>query len=418
MSVLVGDLIISVRTLIPDMPGTLATPTTTFYAGAVADPNGTLTAASYYLRACAGSNWGVTSATPEFGPVGAGPGSAIIISGTFPPGAAFLRIYFGPQGAENQYVDVTSLPATINSPGTPGVVPTVNRAYLADADGSIYPAATVFGWLNDGLKQAGDLIGGIYDCTGVNTTEGIAMYPLLGDWKKMSHAWVDGWRFETGNKGEIFYRTKTTTSGGGIVVTDTRAARSIVEYYPIPDRTGGQDVVSAPIAATDSTINGTDLSNFLLQYGLALIGTPATYTTLPESCEIIAYQQINGNQLTYCLRGLGGTYPKAWPAGTLINELNGRFAGYRYPRKVRVGDGNYTLDIPPNWDTIIQLFIESRFMEGQRRYKESNELRNMFRAECRQLAASNRDMMGPKQVGETQVNEVYNAGLGGGWLLP
>jgi hypothetical protein len=417
MAVLVGDILMSVRTMIPDMPGVLQPPvlgsytlgTTLLSPPFGGQPASTLPAATYYLRFSLTTPWGESSASAESAAItiNGTTNNAITISGTMPFGASTLRAYFGPQGAENQYVDITSLPINLNAPGTAGIVPNLNRAYLPDTDGTIFPAITVYSWLRDGLKSMADLCGGIYDTTGINTTAAIAMYQLNGDWKKITHAWVDGWPFELANKGEIFYRNKVTTSGSGIVVTDLRSNSSIIEYYPVPNRNGGRTVLTSAISTIDTDLPCATLGGFLLEYGLALVGT-----------EMIAYQTLNGTSLAYCLRGLGGTRVAAWPIGTSVLELNGRFAGYRFPYLPRIGDSLTSLDCPPNWDTKIQLYMESRYRQAQRQFKEATELRNTFTQECRTLAASNRDMMGPKQVGEVQVNEVYSAGLGGGWLLP
>ncbi|SRR6266498_39312 len=414
MPVLVGDVIIAARSIIPDMPGVVPVPpapTLTPTTG------GSLPAATYYLRFSVTTPWGESSCTAETSVILSGANNAINITlpgNILPLGTATLRVYFGAsQGAENQFTDITSLPYKLTTPGTSGIVPNINRAYLPDTDGAVFPAITVYGWLRDALKQMGNLTGGIYDTTGVTTNAAIAMYQLTGDWKRMTHAWVDGWVFNLANKGEIFYRNKITTSGSGIVVVDTQAANSIVEYYPVPSRNGGVTTITTDIPASSATLLCADLSGFLLQYGLALIGSYGA-----ASPEIIAYQLLDGNNLTFCLRGLGGTRAAAWPNGTTVSELNARFAGYRYPTLPRVGDSAAVLDVPPGWDVIIQLYMESRYREAERRFSDAKQLRDAFTAECRALASSNRGMLGPRQVGEVQVNEVYSAGLGGGWLLP
>jgi len=420
MSVLVGDIIMSVRSIPPDMPGVVAPPALPTIA-VVAAASSTLLAGTYFLRFSYTTPWGESSAGTESAQQTVGAGQGINIVAIVPVGVATLRAYFGSQGAENQFVDLYpgaggAVNITISTPGAPGIVPNINRAYLPDTDGAVFPAITLYGWLRDGLKAMGNLVGGIYDATGINTTKAVAMYALLGDWRRFSHSWVDGWPFDLGNKGEIFYRNKVTTSGSGIAVTDTQGPRSIVEYYPVPDRTGGQTTTTANIAGSAVAVPCVSLSGFLLQYGLAMLGNPVV--TSPESCEIIAYQFLNGNSLTSCLRGLGGTYQTSWPEGTPVLELNGRFAGYRYPRLPRVGDASRTLDVPPGWDVTLQLYMESRYREFERRFSDAKALRDAFAAECKTQKASNAGLLGPKQVGDIMVTEVYNAGLGGGWLLP
>lgn len=408
---LVGDVIMSVRSQIPDMPGTLPPPALPAVS-VVASAGSTLPPATYYVRCSVTTPWGESSASSESTQLTVGNGQAIQVGvglTTLPLGAATLRVYFGPQGAENQFVDLTSLPAVIAANGTPGVVPVLNRAYLPDLDGTIFPAVNFYAWLREGLIKAADLIGGIYDATGINTTASYAMYQLTGSWKRMSHAWVDGWPFEFANKGEVYYRNKVTTSGSGIVVVDVKSSRALVEYYPVPDRTGGQTTLAAGITATDTMIPCTDTSGYLLEYGLAQVGS-----------EIVAYQSIDSsNNMQGCIRGLGGTAAAAWSSGTAANELNGRFAGYRYPVPPAIGSSMQQLDVPPDWDTIIQLYVESRCRNAERRFKEANDMMAEFVRQCNDKKYDNATgMLGPKQAGEVFVNEVYNAGLGGGWLLP
>lgn len=392
------------------MPGTLPAPSLPTLS-VVASGGSTLPAGGYFLRFSITTPWGESSLSSESTIQTTIAGQGIQVDNAahaLPLGAATLRAYFGIGSAgENQFVDITSLPFVISAPGTPGILPTINRAYLPDTDGVKFPAITIYSWIKDALNQAADFIGGIYDVIGVNTTNGIAMYPLLGSWKKMSHAWVDGWVYEMGNKGDIFYRNKITTQGGGICVMDVRGIQQIIEYYPNPDRSGGATTLSSNVAATDTTINLTDTSSYLLQYGLALIGT-----------EIIAYQVMTPTQLQNCIRGLGGTTAQAWLAGQAALELNGRFAGWRYPSVPRIGQASLNLDVPTSWESRLQLYIESRYREAERRFKDAADLRNQFMKECKELRSANRSLLGPKQVGETQINEVYNAGLGGGWLLP
>lgn len=411
MSVLIGDVIMAVRSIIPDMPTTYPAPALPVVS-VTAVAGSTFPAGTYYVRCTVTTPWGESSASPESTAQVVTPGSVILLTGTYPLGATTLRVYFGPQGAENQYIDFTSLPATITVGGTPvSTIPNINRAYLPDTDGVVFPATTIFGWLRDGLKRMGSMAGAIYDTTGINTTPGYAMYQLLGSWRRMSHAWVDGWPYELANKGEIFYRNKVTTTGGGIVVTDIRSTNATIEYYPIPARGGGNTTSTSAIAITDTDIPCTTLGGYLLEYGLAQLGSG-------PSAEIIAYQSLNGTSLSGCLRGLGGTRAAAWPINTPVLELNGRFAGYRYPYLPQIGDSLFPLDCPPDWDTILQLYMESRYREAERRFADAKQLRDTFTSECRMLASSNRDLMGPKQIGDNWEPEGYGSGAGGRWLIP
>lgn len=411
MPVLVGDLIISTRTIIPDMPGTLPIPAAPSAAAPAA--GGSFQPGNYTARVSALNAWGETAAGLPLPVVLVGPPN-LAISVTINPlgaGVTAYRVYIS-DGTTVWYVETD--PATLTITATDpnaipvGVMPLRNRAWLPDTDGTMFPAATFYAWLRDALTQAAAITGGIYDATGVRTTSGIPMYQLLGDWRKLTHAWFDGWILGMGNKADIFYRNKITAVSG-VCVTDVRGKKAIIEYFPVPNRTGGSTTCDGGATASATTIPVVDASTFVLPYGLAQSGS-----------EIFAYQQNNTTTLEGCLRGLGGTTPAAIAHGAQVVELNGRLAGYRYPSIPRIGSAALDLDIPPGWDVQLQLFIESRYLESQRRYKEANDLRRSFEQEMKTLNSAAQPFAGPRQIGENYMNEVYGAGaqFGGGWLLP
>ena len=398
------------------MPGTLPTPDFPLIAYDV----GTVPAGTYQVQFTALNYWGETDASVAS--VATVDGTQSIVIGTFGvPGATSYRAYIGNRYWEAPASNFPLNPINITSltTGTIGVLPLINRAYLPDTDGQIFPANTVFGWLREALKLAADITGGIYDATGVCTSNNIAMYQVDGMWKKFTHAWWDGWQLGLGNKGDAFYRNKISATSG-IVFTDVRGKNAIVEYYPVPNRTGGTTLLSGGISATDTTIPVVNITGFFLAYGLAVVDS-----------EVVAYQSLaadptpalTGN-LVGCLRGMGGTVAAVHTAGAYgqVRELNGRFAGYRYPVLPRVGDSAIDLDVPASWDAWLPLYIESRYRETERRFSDAKALRSEFEAGLKRNASSVRAglLMGPRQIGEQYVNEVYGSGakMGGGWLLP
>jgi len=406
----VGDLLIAVRSIIPDMPQTIVPPSTpTTASGGV----GSLAAGTYYFVCTATNQYGETTASPSASYT-VGVNGAVNVTVGVPYQATGINFYWGTQQGVYPYVISYANPPNPVTLGILGNVfdsgypPAVNRAFLPDTDGPVAPAWLIYNWLRSGLRQAADISGGIYDATGVNTTNGVAAYQLLGDWKKLNFAWFDGWILGLGSKGDAFYRNKITALSG-IVFTDLVSTNSIVEYYPACNRTAGATTTTAAYAATNTSFTCLNLGFFQLPYGLAQIGN-----------EVIFYQNINGNQLTNCIRGMGGTSPVAGGIGTTVLELNGRFAGFRFPILPSVGSATSVLDCPPGWLAKIELFMESRYRETERRFKEAQELRQQFTQEMRTLAMSTNNLLGPRQVGENYVNEVYGSGAraGGGWLIP
>lgn len=400
MATLVGDLIIGVRSIIPDMPGTLQTPATPSLAAI----GGSIPAGTYTVLLTAINTWGETdTASASITLAGAG---GIRVTFSAVPGATGYRVYIGSQywQGTGSSIDISNL-----TNGTINASPRINRAWCPDSDGDIFPAITIYSWLREALNRASDITGGIYDATGVRTSTQVAMYQVGSQWKKFTHAWWDGWQLGLGNKGDAFYRNRIDATTG-IVFTDVRGKNAIIEYYPIPNRTGGSGALVAGISATESTLQ-LNTSTFFLQYGLAQVDN-----------EIVAYQSMTGGSLVGCLRGLGGTVAAAHSLGATVYELNGRFAGYRYATIPTLGSASQELDIPASWDAAMPLYLESRYREAERRFRESKELRDSFEAELKRTASSVRAglLMGPRQIGEQYVNEVYGSGakMGGGWMLP
>lgn len=405
MPMLVGDLIIGVRALIPDMPQTVPTPAAPVLAQVA---GGALPLGTYTVQVTALTAWGETDAGSAQITL-AGGNQTIGVTLTAVPLALSYRIYLAAQGL---YWSTAALAFNITTlaTGFPGVPPPINRAWLPDTDGSMFPAYNIYSWMREALNLASDITGGMYDATGVNSVSGTAMYQLGTQWKRFTHAWWDGWQLGLGNKGDAFYRNKITATTG-IVFTDVRGLQAIIEYYPVPSRTGGQTTASGAVALTDTTINCANLSNFLLAYGLAQIDN-----------EIIAYQSLNGGQLTGCLRGLGGTVAVAHNINAPVLELNGRFAGYRYATVPLVGSANNSLDVPQSWEAYLPLYMEAKYRTAERRFKEAQGILQQFESGLKRNASSNRQLMltGPRQIGEQYLNETYGSGaaMGGGWLLP
>jgi hypothetical protein len=413
---LVGDIIVGVRSMIPDMPAVLQPPPALpFQSGGAGD----LPAANFYAFVSYLTPWGETTpaACVNSGSFVLNLASNLSIVVSAPPyfsqpAYTTVRVYIGtnPNQVEWSYQDFTNV-----APGAGLLVTAIpaqakplqarNTAYMPDWDGNMFSATVIFSWLRDALRQAGDLTQGIYDATGISTTSGVAAYQLTGDWKKMTHAWFDGWPLDFGNKGDSFYRNKNTAVSGSVFV-DMRGVASIVEYYMVPDRSGGTTILSSPMAATDTSAQVNDLSGFLLDYGLVQIGS-----------EIMAYSSMNPG-LSNILRGFGGTLTQAWPTGTAVQELNGRFAGYRYPIDTKPGMSLQPLDAPPAWEPKIQLFLESRYYQAMKKHKEASEARNTFNSEMKALSSQTLTLLGPQQVGGAWQREAVGSGMGGGWLIP
>jgi hypothetical protein len=413
---LVGDVVTTSRTIIPDACQVLPAPSGFAAAqgiGVIAMPAGTYNVSCTLL-----TQWGESTAT-VLSPVIVDATHGISITGSLPVGSTKLRVYYG-IGAVNQYQDISSFPAAvIVAPGTAGVPPTTNRAYLPDTDGGYASAYTLYQWLNEGLDKATDISGGILDYTGVTTVVNQPLYTLTNKWIKLTTGWFDGYLVFGGDKRAIFRRSPISAISA-INVNVTQAPNSIVEIYPQPNRTAAVlTSTGSTLTTTGTSINYTTVSGALLtSFGLALLGGNTS-----SGGEIVYYSgDVGSTTLSNLVRGLGGTQPQSWPAGTQINELNLFFAGYRRAVKHAVGDSAKTLLIPPGWESLLPRYIEARYRQSEHEWKVAADLMKSFETEIKTQQAAYKVLSGPVQIQDSWydsgIGDVFGRGLGGGYYVP
>lgn len=413
---LIGDLIVAMRELGPDPAQVIGPPQITQAVG-VATAGTLQSNTQWFLKATLLTPWGETTPSGEQS-VAIGVNNSIQVTISAPsnitiPYVTKYRVYYGTaSGAQNQYTefDLTSNPGTITAPGIPGYPPARNRAYIPDSDGDFVGMQTAYRWLNEALMAMSKAAGGVYDATGASSSNGQPLYTLNGQWESIDHAWYDGWIMDLGNKSQIYYRNRIATSISGMVTLERVAENMIVQLFPQPNRTANQTVLAnngGNISATATTA-GIGLSNFVLPFGLALIGT-----------EIVAYAANSANQMTGMVRSLGGTLAQAWPDGTSVTELNIRFAGRRNLTPYPVGSSLTSLPVPPEWAVWVPMLMLSRYREAEGQRNEARDMRREFMEEIGRMGKANKQRVGPRQIGSgPQVGEVYGGTLGGGWLLP
>lgn len=414
---LVGDVIVAARTLLADVPQTLAAPTNAMTYTAPVTAGATLPAATYFLRHSLTTNWGetlVTTGAEQTQAIVAGQGLQVALPAgySFPVAAASMRVYFGlSSGTYYQYVDIpttnafpyviTSFAAAVGSSG-----PVINRAYLPDTDGSFIGISALYGWLNEALDRASDSSGGIRDYSGIQTTQGQPLYVLTGKWIKIMNLFFDGYEVAPTGQSNVFYRN-ATSGYVGVQLTVTLAPQTMIECFPQPNRTGGSFTTTGALSATGTSVGFTG-SNFVLPFGLALVG----------GTEIVSYQSLSGNVMSGLVRGMGGTQPTAFASGTTITELNVRILGQRRATTYTVGSANTLMRVPPGWETLLPIYIQSRYYDTERDYKASAEKRQQFEMAMKTMQAASHQLSGPVQINPDRgYNETYGGGLGGGWLI-
>lgn len=392
---LVGDILLSAREAVPDLPGALPAPaptdlTISFTTGGVLVPG-----ATYYLVATYSTLWGESSPGLEVIVTMPAGMTAILVNPAPSPYRQLvtaINIYLGTvSGGEvfryafpnpvNEQLFVNGVAANYSL----SVPPAGNSAYLLDSGGNVAGAQQLFRWLSDALNAVANANGGIPDASGFPTITGRNNYTLPGDWKSLEAAWYDGYPLFLGSAKNVFRHNSLNGLAGQmsyVQVADTL----VIELYAQPNRTAGQTTLSAPLALTDVGAAFTqDLSGFVLPFGLASIGT-----------EIVSYVS-SGSLLTQLVRGLGGTSAQAWPVGTAVHELNCMFTGFRSPQTYVVGQAANTLRIPSDWTPYIHLYLLARYREIEQQRSEASQLFKEFDAYLKS-ASKRKPVVGERQI--------------------
>jgi hypothetical protein len=316
-----------------------------------------------------------------------------------PPTATGWNIYIGLSGQPlNQQYSSPSIPCLINSSGNPGTPPVKNTAFYPDSDGNFVSAYTIYRWLNEALEMASMITEGIPDTSGVQAIAGQGQYILPGNWKKLFHIWYNGFPVAWAGSQDMFYRNKLEGISF-LALVQQNADKMVFELQPQCDRTGGSTVLLSPVAPTDTVINIVSGATFYLCLGLAQIGS-----------EIIAYSNINGTTLTGCSRGMGGTVPSSWPAGTIVNECNIRINGQRVFNSPEFfpGMSSATLSVPPGWKRPLVDYMLSKVREGEQSAADMEKKLAQFTSMIKSAVKGNELVSGPRQVGGTMnPNDAY-----------
>lgn len=381
---LVGDIIVSARSLCPDPTSQLRPPVTgdfTLSAG-----TGSIPAGIYYVAMSWKNNWGETTATEQSITLSVA-GSILVTVNTTIPNVT-PNIYWGTASqAENQVQLSAVSPFSIAS--LSGNVyqglPFTNSAWLPDTDGLIVLASTMFGWLNQGLDQLSRSIGGILDRSGIGTVGGRGSYTLPTQWTKITNLWYDGWPCVSDYRKNMFYYN-AIAGIPSIWTMNQVAGRVTLEIWPQAERTANQTTLAASIGESDLVIpvintNPTADTN-VVDIGVIMMNDPAQHR-FPEWCFFTTQTGTSYNHIT---RGTGGSRPQTWAAGTPIFECNAMFAGYRMATHYFVGESSLPLDCPPNWDNALTDWLLYRYKQATQQGAEAKDYLSSFMAKVKEMA--------------------------------
>lgn len=418
---LVGDILLSAREAVPDLPGVMPSPLpaqVVFTAVSSANP---LPAATYFLQASFTNPWGETAATAETSVSLNGSQALQVGSAGYPylPIVLALNVYVGGvSGAEAQQYALEVTPSSPNgtidstTEFTVCTPPLGNSAFLPDSGGAICSASQIYRFLNDAMNLIAIANGGVPDVAGFATTIGKADYAMQGDWKDIDAAWYDGYPIMLGS-GKQVYRHNSLTSISGMMSYVQVGKQLVCELFPQPVRTAGVTSLSAAITALATSATTPGFTNFVLPYGILQFGAG-------NKCEYVSFTS-SGNNIVSMVRGLGGTAPQAWPINTPVNEMNVQFAGWRAPTLYKPGDALCNLNIPSDWVPLCHKYLLGRYRQIEQQQDDTTKLEQEFMAGMAK-ATKRKAPIGERQIQpqDTTMVDVY-PGLSrtfGGLIIP
>jgi hypothetical protein len=386
---LVGDVILSARELMTDLPSALGAPAVSSISGTTGGGFNLLS--TLYIVVTQLNAWGESVASTEQSVTLTGSQDAVALTIDTAQGAAFVRVYYGLNtGQENAYEQfpATGLVTncTIVNTELAGSVPTRSSAYLPDTDGQAVSAYAAYRWFNQALAwAAAKNRGGLPDFGAVGTTNGQPIYVLPGYWKKIDNAWYDGYPLALLSKNNVFRRQPVPGYSGALIVYQA-TDRLIVEAWPQPNRTSGQSTLASPMNANSVTASLTSSAGIVLGFGLFQIGA-----------EIVEFASVSGNNLIGLTRGMCGTTPAIHQPGEATTELNLMISGFRVPSTYSVGQAASTLYLPPGWDEALVSYMLYRFRSAEQDDKSAQRYLQEATQKMSDLSA-NRIIAGPRQI--------------------
>jgi hypothetical protein len=399
---LVGDILLSAREAVPDLPGTLPAPVPSdLVFTPINTPLGALTASvNYYLVVTYSTPWGESAPSPEITVAMPAGTNAIQIATGFSPYvdvisaiSVYTSTVSGGEIVRSIFPMVSGIHATLtvtNQPGTFGIAtpPQGNSAFLLDSGGPVAGAQQIFRWLTDALRALSAANGGIPDVSGFGTIVQKQNYQVIGEWRSLDNCWYDGYPMSAGSSTGVFRRN--VLNGLSEQVSYVQVADNlVVELYPQPQRTAGATTTSAAMGAGDTSVATNGNGGFVLPLGLAMLGTPPTY-------EIVSYSGMLPG-LANLIRGLGGTNAQSWPSGTAVSELNVYFTGLRSPQQYNVGQAANSIRLPLEWTPKVHIYLLSRYRAIEQQQQEADSLMKDFEAYLKGLSRR-KPIVGDRQI--------------------
>jgi hypothetical protein len=425
---LVGDIIMELRSRIPDAPMVAPNPVVTIAAvntpGAFLPQN-----VNYYIQGTQYNSWGESASPVEQLVLLTAPNNSIQI--TFTNVTNAVRAYWGNNsGGEINVLQGNppvmpingSATLVLGAPAGSGYMsyiarpPTRSTAFEPDSDGNFIGSATAFRQLNRALQEMVKIAGGIVDVTGVRSTINTSMYRLASPFYTFVNAWFDGYPMDVVPRSFMYLRN-SAAGFSGILSYEQDGPQSVIQVWPQSNRTGGSNSLYQVMGASDNFFLVNNYIGFL-SIGLAQIDN-----------EIVGYSLITPQPgvgptvATFggVVRGLGGTDIVQHQTGAPVIELNIRLSGYRLAKQYNVGDSAQTLMVPPAWEGPLVKHMLSQVRSMEQDDATAEKLYGEFVQDTEKIAKASRlGRIKPRQIpvwGQNTSDSRNVNGIGFGWLI-
>lgn len=267
----------------------------------------------------------------------------------------------------------------------------------ATADGGLIRAATMYRWLDEGVRTAARVLGLLVDdWTAIQQINNQPNYSVDSHFIRIVDGVSNLWPLDTISlvEADVIWPSGKTTAqsleGFYHVVGDH------LEFglWPVPNASDPTTTLSAGISASATSLSVAAVTSFLA-YGYIQIGT-----------EIIRYDTITGTTLSLLTRGVAGTTAATHSLGDTVTHLGLWLKGKRVPATISASTS--TVELPLDVVTVVQDYMFAMALMAQNEYDASAAVMKRFEAWCAGVRAD--PLRKPVQQGIARGYDEYRPG--------
>lgn len=294
---------------------------------------------------------------------------------------------------------ITSIRYQIPDPTFNPVTGVQDNPYNPDHDGYLIPAAILYRWLFDGMRELCRRSHWfVNDWYAFPAIANQPTYELDPRWQQIEAAWAYQLRCYPLPEQYTIYPSQAVAQP--IQYGQHRRVGVMdVYYYPTPDNADPVTTLTADMTSTATTIAVADTTNFQ-PFGWALI-----------EGELLQYWQLTPTSLGVCRRGLAGTRANVHLTGMNVTSCALWIKGYRTPTQV-TASGDY-MEVPEAFLAPLETYVLEKVARGpEKDIAAANALKQKFDEEVRSIV-NDPIFQGDLRDGTAQVSAYGGYGRGG-----